>query len=163
MNVITLYLISGSLVKLFFQSYTRKHSFPKYSAAPSWQKAFPLLYLSMSHVFGSGAGRYLPEKRNLMKKDTPKRIAAVVCVILLAALYIVTLLTAIFNFDGAGRLFRICLTATVGLPVLLWFYIWLYGRMTNRHTIASIDTKGQPQEEGTTEKSEPDREVNEND
>lgn len=98
-----------------------------------------------------------------MKKDTPKRIAAFVCVILLAALYIVTLLAAIFDFDGAGRLFRICLVATVGLPVLLWFYIWLYGRMTGRHTIASIDTRRPSQKVGAVRENRPEDEVSEND
>lgn len=98
-----------------------------------------------------------------MKKGTPKRIAALVCVILLAALYILTLLTAIFDFDGAGSLFRICLTATVVLPVLLWFYIWLYGRMTNRHTIASIDTRRPAEKAGTVRTDVPEDEVREND
>lgn len=136
---------------------------------PLGRKQFLCYTYPCYKFFGSKTSRFIPGKRNPMKKDTPKRIAAIICVILLAALYIVTLLAAIFNFDGTGRLFRICLVATVGLPVLLWFYIWMYGRLTNRHTIASIDPRRpeegprKSQEAETAKKSGPDGEVSEND
>ena len=63
------------------------------------------------------------------KKKTPKQIAALVCVGLLVLLYVVTLVVA---FPGADRLFQACLVATVGLPILLWIYMWLYGKMKDR-------------------------------
>ena len=44
------------------------------------------------------------------KKKTPKQIAALVCVGLLLLLYL----------------------ATVGLPILLWIYIWLFGKIKER-------------------------------
>ena len=28
---------------------------------------------------------------------------------------------------------------TVALPILLWIYIWLYGKYTQKHTMASLD------------------------
>ena len=61
-----------------------------------------------------------------------KRIAAWVCILALIALYIATFLTAILDTPGSGRMFRTCLGATIVLPVLLWMYLWLYGRLRER-------------------------------
>lgn len=61
-----------------------------------------------------------------MKNKKVKRIAALVCVGLLAALYLFTLISALLQFPGWDRLFAACLVATVGLPILLWIYIWVY-------------------------------------
>lgn len=66
-----------------------------------------------------------------------QRIAALCGVILLAALYIITLIAAIFNFDGTGALFRTCLIATVAVPILIWVYIQIYGIISKKHTSAS--------------------------
>lgn len=66
------------------------------------------------------------------KKRTPKQIAALVCVFILVCMYIVTLIVACLDFPGSGRLFAACLLATIGLPILLWLYIWLYGRIQDR-------------------------------
>ena len=43
----------------------------------------------------------------MKKKKTAKQIAAIVCIVLLAALYLITLLSAIFAFPGWQRLFRL--------------------------------------------------------
>lgn len=72
-------------------------------------------------------------------KLKPKQIAAWICIILLVSLYIVTFIVSFLDFPGSGSLFRACLAATVGLPVLLWIYIWLYGKIKNKHTMASVD------------------------
>lgn len=72
-------------------------------------------------------------------KLKPKQIAAWICIIILALLYIATFVVALLDFPGSDALFRACLAATVGLPVLLWIYIWLYGKVTDKHTIASVD------------------------
>ena len=66
------------------------------------------------------------------KKKTPKQIAALVCVGLLLLLYLATLVVACLNFPGDDRLFQACLVATVGLPILLWIYIWLFGKIKER-------------------------------
>ncbi|MCH5250313.1 MAG: hypothetical protein J1E98_10275 [Lachnospiraceae bacterium] len=66
------------------------------------------------------------------KKRSPKQIAALICVIILVSMYIVTLVVAFLDFSDSGRLFAACLVATVGLPILLWIYIWLYGRIKDR-------------------------------
>lgn len=81
----------------------------------------------------------MSEKKTNKTKRTSKQIVALAGVILLAALYIITLFAAIFNPDGAGMLFRGCLGATVIVPILIWGYIWMYGKLTNRHTMADLD------------------------
>lgn len=82
---------------------------------------------------------FMKESKTPKTKRTSKQIVALIGVILLAALYIVTLFAAIFNPDGAGILFRGCLAATIVVPILIWIYIWMYGKLTNRHTMADPD------------------------
>lgn len=69
-----------------------------------------------------------------MRKKT-KQFAALICVALLVLLYIATLVIALLDFPGSDRMFGACLMATIGLPILLWIYIWIYGKFTGRHTI----------------------------
>lgn len=71
-------------------------------------------------------------------KRKPKQIAAIICIILLVLLYVATLVVSLLDFPGSDRLFAACLVATVGLPILLWIYIWLYGRLTQRSSIAEV-------------------------
>ncbi len=71
-------------------------------------------------------------------KRKPKQIAAIICIILLVLLYVATLVVSLLDFPGSDRLFAACLIATVGLPILLWIYIWLYGRLTQRSSIAEV-------------------------
>lgn len=70
-----------------------------------------------------------------MKKKS-KQIAAWVCIILLVLLYVVTFIVSLLDFPGSGALFRSCLAATVGLPILLWIYLWLLGRIKDRQTFS---------------------------
>lgn len=77
-----------------------------------------------------------------MKKKSPKQIAALVCVVILVALYLITLIFAVADFPGWQRMFGGCLVGTIALPILLWIYIWLYGKIKDRHTIASFDIGG---------------------
>ncbi len=71
-------------------------------------------------------------------KRKPKQIAAIICIILLVLLYVAALVVSLLDFPGSDKLFAACLIATVGLPILLWIYICLYGRLTQRSTIAEI-------------------------
>lgn len=71
-------------------------------------------------------------------KKKHKRIAAMICIILLLLLYIATLVVSILDFPGHDRLFAACLGATVGLPILLWLYIGLFGKLTDRRTMADL-------------------------
>ena len=66
------------------------------------------------------------------KKISPKQVAAIVCIVLLVGMYVATLVVALLDFPGADRLFQACLVATIGLPILLWIYIWLYQQVKKR-------------------------------
>ena len=66
------------------------------------------------------------------KKISPKQIAAMICVVLLVGMYVATLIVALLDFPGWDRLFQACLVATIGLPILLWIYIWLYKQVKEK-------------------------------
>lgn len=76
------------------------------------------------------------EKGKNIKKVTSRQIGAIAGVLLLAVLYIATLIVAIFDNSESGRWFMICIFATVAVPILLWVYTWMYGKLTGRRTIA---------------------------
>ena len=57
------------------------------------------------------------------KKMTPKQIAALICITLLVAMYIITFIVACLDIADNGKLFAACLTATAALPILLWLFI----------------------------------------
>ena len=80
-------------------------------------------------------------------KQKPKQIAAIICIVLLVLLYVDTQVISLLDFPGSDRLFAACLMATVGLPVLLWIYIWLYGKYTGRKTLATDAPKEESGEE----------------
>ncbi len=73
-----------------------------------------------------------------MKKRTAKQIAALVAVILLAALYIVTLVVAIVDPTASGKWFVGYLVCTMAVPLLAWIFIWIYGETTGKKTIADL-------------------------
>ncbi|MBR4085923.1 MAG: hypothetical protein IKK33_16740 [Lachnospiraceae bacterium] len=78
----------------------------------------------------------MKDHSNPKKKITSKQVVAMAGVILLVAIYIITLLVAIFNPGESGNYFRICLVSTIAVPILIWIYVWMYGKLTNRHTFA---------------------------
>ena len=69
---------------------------------------------------------------NNKKKASPKQIAAIICIVLLVGMYVATLIVALLDFPGSDRLFAACLVATIGLPILLWIYIWLYKQVKEK-------------------------------
>ena len=79
------------------------------------------------------------DTQNTKQKMTPKRIAAIVCIVLLAALYVVTLLAAIFGAPGLKGLFGLCLLGTFTIPLITWVYIWMYGKLSGKRTIADFE------------------------
>lgn len=78
-------------------------------------------------------------KTNKKKRTNSKQVVALAGVVLLVAMYLVTLIVAIFDSDTSGRLFQACLVATIAIPLLIWIYIWMYGMLTGKHTIADPD------------------------
>lgn len=75
------------------------------------------------------------EKDKNTKKVTSRQVVAIIGILLLALLYIVTLIVAIFDNSESGRWFMLCIFATVAVPILLWVYTWMYGKLTGRRTI----------------------------
>ena len=82
-------------------------------------------------------------------KNKPRQIAAIICIVLLVLLYIATLIVSILDFPGSDGLFGACIVATIGLPILLWIFIWLYGKYTNKPTIAEIFPEETDKEAGS--------------
>lgn len=72
-------------------------------------------------------------------KEKLKRIGALVGVILLAGTIIATLIMAILGYTFESKIFMGLVIADVCLPILLWIYIWLFGKLTGTHTMASFD------------------------
>lgn len=72
-------------------------------------------------------------------KDKMKRIGALVGVILLTSTIIATLVMAILGYTFESKLFMGLVISDICLPILLWIYIWLFGKLTGKHTIASFD------------------------
>lgn len=73
-------------------------------------------------------------------KITSRQIVAMAGVILLVLLYAVTLVAAIVDSSASGRLFWVCLFATIAIPILIWIYTWMYGKLTGRKTITDPDS-----------------------
>ena len=87
----------------------------------------------------------------MKKKKSVKQIAALVCVILLVLMYIVTFVVAFFTDKGGARLFITCAAFTIVIPIACWGFIWMYGALTHKRTIATIFDEPKEQE---TEPSE---------
>lgn len=93
-----------------------------------------------------------------MKKRSVKQIAAMAAIVLLAALYILTLVMAIFDPSASGRWFVICLVCTMAVPLLAWIFIWIYGQTTGKKTIADLHLMQTPEEADEITVSEEDAE-----
>lgn len=81
------------------------------------------------------------QKNENSSKMNSKRIVALSGVVLLALLYLVTLVVAIVDNSASGSLIKLCLFGTVAIPILIWIYTWMYGKLTGRDTIADFDHK----------------------
>ena len=74
-----------------------------------------------------------PEKEKF-ESSYPKgvRIAAIIGVIFLVALYIVTLIAGITTSKAAPELFKMCIGSSILLPILFWLYIQFAKSFMNR-------------------------------
>ena len=85
---------------------------------------------------------------------TAKRVAAIIGIVLLVALYVVTFVSAFLGSEGAGRLFRFSLGMTIAVPIFLWIFIWCIGRFQNKRNMASLDIlSSNPEEREKMEKA----------
>lgn len=85
------------------------------------------------------------------KKVTSKQVVAMTGVILLVLLYVVTLIVSIVDKSASGQWFMICLMATVAIPILIWIYTWMYGKLTGKKTIADVNANFGPSDVADTE------------
>jgi len=69
---------------------------------------------------------------------TPKRILALLVIIFLVMIYIMALVVAIVWPENGGKIFAMCLFATVVIPIVAYLYIWVYTKITGKKTIASV-------------------------
>ena len=63
-------------------------------------------------------------KEYFMKKT--KQILAIIGIVVILALYIATLIFAVFDIPGRDKLFLASAFCTVLIPVLLYIYLWIY-------------------------------------
>ncbi len=66
------------------------------------------------------------------KKRTSKQVVAMTGVVLLVLMYVATLVVAIVDTSASGKYFALCLACTFVIPIVVWFYSWMYGRMTGK-------------------------------
>jgi len=66
------------------------------------------------------------------KKVTAKQVIAIIGIVLLVLLYLVTLILAFVDTSASGKMFIVSLCCSFVFPVLIWFYTWLYGKLTER-------------------------------
>ena len=74
-----------------------------------------------------------------MKKRV-KQITALLGVALLVLLYILSLVFAIFDFEGSDVMFRACLIGTITIPILIWIYMYLYDKLKQNRDGAGNDS-----------------------
>ena len=75
------------------------------------------------------------QKKPEKKKMTSRQVVAIIGVALLLLLYIATLIMAFADSTASGQWFRICLFGTLAVPIVIWLYSWMYGRMTGKKAI----------------------------
>lgn len=79
------------------------------------------------------------KEQKTKKKITSKQIVAIAGIVLLVLLYVATLVAAFLDSSSSGHWFAMCLFATVVVPILIWLYTWMYGKLTQKHTFADMD------------------------
>ena len=86
----------------------------------------------------------MKEKKGDKKKITSKQVVAMVGVILLVLMYVLTLVMAVIDNSASGRFFMLSLGCTFVIPVIIFIYSWMYGRLTDTKAIGDPDS---PKEE----------------
>lgn len=72
--------------------------------------------------------------RSGKKRITSKQVVAIIGIVLLLLMYLAALIAAITDNSASGRLFFVCLYATIVIPLLIWIYTWMYGKLTGKRT-----------------------------
>ncbi len=61
-----------------------------------------------------------------------KRILAIIAILLLAGMYLATLIMAFVRFPGSERIFGGLVLLDIALPLFLWILIYVYKHFGNR-------------------------------
>ena len=85
------------------------------------------------------------EKKKGSSKVTSKQVVAIGAIVLLVLMYVISLILAIFDNTASGVMFRASLVGTFAIPLLAWVYIWMYGKLSRKHTIADFDLRKDPE------------------
>ena len=62
----------------------------------------------------------------------PRRILAIVAIIILAGMYLATLIMAFMKFPGSERIFGGLVLLDIALPIFLWILLYVHKRFGNR-------------------------------
>lgn len=96
----------------------------------------------------------MTQEQSPKNKWNSRRIVAIAGIILLAALYVISLIVAIVDKSSSGTWFFLSLIATVTIPLLIWIYTWMYGMLSQKHTMASFDLGKNPSKDTSDAGSE---------
>jgi len=80
------------------------------------------------------------KEQNAKKKVTSKQVVAMIGVIILILMYVATLIVAIVDTSSSGKYFALCLACTFVIPIVIWFYSWMYGRMTGKKVLGDPES-----------------------
>ena len=69
-------------------------------------------------------------------KNKAKQIAAITAIVLIVAMYIVTLILGITNNENTQQWFMAAIIATIVLPVMAYVYIWIYKKVQEQREAA---------------------------
>ncbi len=89
-----------------------------------------------------------------MKRKKHKQVAAICCIVLLVLVYIIALIAALLDKTSSGQWFQFAMVATLIIPVVTWVYIWLYGALTGKETIADLHLMEDRQNEEQQEENQ---------
>lgn len=73
------------------------------------------------------------------KNITFKQIAAWVTIILLIILYLTALILSLFAKKIPENMWFMVISATVFVPIIMWVFVWLFGKLTGSQTF--LDSK----------------------
>lgn len=62
-----------------------------------------------------------------------KRILAIIAIVLLVAMYLITLVLAFLSFPGSERLLQGFILLDIAAPIFLWILIYIYKRFGDRN------------------------------
>lgn len=77
------------------------------------------------------------EKSGAKKRPTSRQAVATIAIVLLLLMYLFTLAAAVLDSSASGTWFRASLFATMALPLLIWIYTWIYGKITGKPTLTA--------------------------